>query len=64
MLVLSRSLGKRIYLIHKDTGERIEIMPVRIGPEAARIGIHADRDWVILREEVEVRDAAETSRTE
>ena len=64
MLVLSRKPGQRIYLIHKETGERIEIMLARLGPEAARIGIHADRDWVILREEVEVRDAAKMSRTE
>lgn len=56
MLVLSRKRGQRIYLVHKETRERIEIMLVRLGHEAARIGVEADQEWVIVREEVPLNE--------
>ncbi len=64
MLVLSRKRGQRIYLHNKETGERIEIMLVRLGREVARIGVHADQEWVIVREEVPLNEPPQVSRTE
>ena len=64
MLVLSRKRGQRIYLHNKKTGERIEIMVVRLTREVARIGVEADQEWVIVREEVPLHDPPQMSRTE
>ncbi len=64
MLVLSRMPSQRIYLHNKETGEQIEIMLVRLGQKSARIGVHADRRWVIVREEVPLHDPPQMSRTE
>lgn len=57
MLVLSRKPGQRVFLVHKETRERIEIMLVRLGPKSARIGVEADQEWVIVREEVPLNES-------
>lgn len=47
MLVLSRRVGDRILV-----GDKIIITVVRIGTNATRLGIEADKNTVIVREEL------------
>ena len=51
MLVLSREVGERVICTLPD-GQKIEIMPVRIGPDKVRLGILAAPEIEIDREEV------------
>lgn len=52
MLVLPRHPGEKIVFRNKHTGELIEIVCVRIQPNAVRLGFEASRDWDILRGEL------------
>ncbi len=50
MLVLSRKPGERIIL--KRGAEEIVVTIVRIGPATVRIGLTAESEWNIVREEL------------
>ena len=50
-LVLSRKEGERAYII-RENEEPICVKIERVKGDGVRIGIHADRDCLILREEV------------
>jgi|DEB0MinimDraft_6_1074348.scaffolds.fasta_scaffold142535_2 carbon storage regulator CsrA len=52
MLVLSRKKGETIVLLHRKTGESIEVKPTEIRPQVVRIGIKADQHWEIIRSEL------------
>ena len=53
MLVLSRSLGQRLFLSGGSLGDdEIEVAVLRISSSAVRIGIEAPKDMRIVREEV------------
>lgn len=56
MLVLTRKPGQQLYLRNRKTGEEIRVMLVRLGQKSARIGVHADQEWVIVREEVPLNE--------
>ena len=56
MLVLTRKPSQQLYLRNRKTGEEIRVMLVRLGPKSARIGVHADQEWVIVREEVPIHE--------
>jgi len=60
MLVVSRSKGEKI-VIHVGS-KRIEVMLVNVGGHKARIGIEADRDVIIDREEVDSAKTHERSK--
>lgn len=47
MLILSRKVGEVICI-----GDKIKIMPVRIGPNTVRLGIECPREMNIYREEI------------
>ena len=47
MLLLSRKVGERVLV-----GDKVVITVVRIGPNAARLGIEAPKGMPILREEI------------
>jgi carbon storage regulator len=53
MLVLSRKECERIRL-----GDSIVVTVVRVAGDRVRLGIEAPRDMVVLREEVEARQAS------
>lgn len=47
MFLLSRKVGERVLV-----GDKVVITVVRIGPNAARLGIEAPKGMPILREEI------------
>ncbi len=51
MLVLSRTLGERIFI-----GEDITIVVARVNGGTVQLGIEAPEDVKVLREEVEAND--------
>lgn len=51
MLVLTRSLGQRIFIGPADDPRRIALSIERIDGGQIRIGIEAPRDVIVLREE-------------
>ena len=57
MLVLSRNVGERVF-ITCGCGRRLAVFLARARAGSARIGIEADREVVVLREEVPARVAA------
>lgn len=59
MLVVSRSKGQRIVI--RVGGKRIEVLLVNVAGHKARIGIEADRDVIIDREEVDSAKTKERS---
>jgi len=56
MLVLSRKEAQRIRL-----GEEIVITVVRVSGDKVRLGIEAPRDMLVLRDELETFDVADSA---
>lgn len=52
MLCLYRKCGEKIYLVHEQTGERIELTMLEHSKAKGRIGIDAPQGWRILRAEL------------
>lgn len=57
MLVLSRKATERILL-----GDSIVVTVVRVSGDKVRLGIEAPRDMVVLREELQHENAAESPK--
>lgn len=56
MLVLTRGIGE-VIVITTPSGERIEIVPTLIDGKKIRIGVKADRNVTIWREELSQPDS-------
>lgn len=52
MLVLSRKIGEKIFIVDTLTGERIEVACLRLGALGVRLGIEASTRFNIVREEL------------
>lgn len=52
MLVLSRKVGQRILVRDQEGNVVVAVTVVRIGPNAVRLGIEADKEWSIVRKEL------------
>ena len=59
MLVLSRKEAQRIRL-----GDDIVVTVLKLGGDKVRLGIEAPRDMLVLRDELEVFDAAPAKAAE
>ena len=59
MLVLSRKEAQRIRL-----GDDIVVTVLKLGGDKVRLGIEAPRDMLVLRDELEVFDAAPSKAAE
>ncbi|MBC7077588.1 MAG: carbon storage regulator [Synergistales bacterium] len=54
MLILNRKTNERIVIRLAD-GRRIEVVIARISLQSVKVGVIADRDIVVLREELQKR---------
>lgn len=54
MLVLTRNLHERLRLVHRETGEVIEVVYVNYnGALQIQVGIEASTDWMIRRHDAQ-----------
>lgn len=51
MLTLERHVNESIMLKHRTTGEEIVVMLMETRQGKAKIGVHADKCWLITRSE-------------
>lgn len=59
MLILTRRVGEKLYIICPD-GSRIEVMITKnVGDRRYRVGVTAPKSYTILREEILERETNE-----
>lgn len=52
MLVLTRKCGEIVVSRNRSTGEELQVMVCRVGPDFVRLGFTAESVWDIARQEL------------